>query len=303
MLSILKKIFLWIYIQIHSLLINISISLYSVETEILTANPNITDERNKHVQRMRNRSNMLESFYAGKRDEKINFKFYTLLKKADAFIRTATPRKMAIAADKHKTSYGMKDQYGRRYEHYGFYDEKHKHSGKTIGEVLEMEMEERRTKDDNYELLNIYNNKPIEVGLVNVIDVLEKTSNDEDSEYKVVDISKKSKQFKFPIKIVRDNEDVINKIEQLTEFLHIKKIGLDHRQLEFFIPNKYKTKTILEDSETFKELASMKNIYVKNDYGESISFMVNSFIKRVDYNDTHEVWKFEGVVMETVNLY
>ena len=60
---------------------------------------------------------------------------------------------MAIAADKYGTSYGMKDRWGRRYEHYGFFDDKHKHVGKTLAEVLAMEFEERRTKDDDYELL------------------------------------------------------------------------------------------------------------------------------------------------------
>ena len=74
-------------------------------------------------------------------------------------MRKATPHQMAVAADKHGSNYGLKDQYGRRYEHYGFFDSKHKHAGKTLGEVFALDMEEKRTKDDDYELLYIFNNK------------------------------------------------------------------------------------------------------------------------------------------------
>ena len=69
-----------------------------------------------------------------------------------------------------------KDRYGKAFCYdYGFFDEKHKHAGKTIAEVLELEFEERRTKDDEYELVYIFNNKPIEVGLAKVMDVIEET--------------------------------------------------------------------------------------------------------------------------------
>ena len=47
----------------------------------------------------------------------------------------------------------------------------------------------------------IFNNKPIEVGLAKVMDVIEKTEKENvDYEYEVKDIQKKSKQFEFPIK-------------------------------------------------------------------------------------------------------
>jgi hypothetical protein len=196
----------------------------------------------------------------------------------------------------------MKDQYGRRYEHYGFFDDKHKHAGKTLGEVFALEMEEKRTKDDDYELLYIFNNKPIEVGLANIMDILEKPKEENtDFEYQVVDVFKKSKQFEFPIKVYRgDDVDVVNKIEQLSEFLHVKKIGFEYRQLEFFIPLKFKTSEITEDSDIFKEIINMKHVYIKNDYGDIMRFGIIDFTKRIKYNNTHEVWKFKGLEMEIV---
>jgi hypothetical protein len=283
----------------HSVMIYISIALYNTEQEILKADPNDLDEKNNHTQRMRSRNPLLEKFYAGNRDEKYVKDYYEVLKKADKFIRNATPHQMAVAADKYGTSYGMKDQYGRRYEHYGFFDDKHKNAGKTLGEVLENEYLERRTKDDDLEIMYIFNNKPIEVGFVKVLDVVEK-SEKENIEFEVSDMYKKSKQFEFPIKAYRDDENVENKIEQLTEYLHVKKIGFEFRQLEFFIPLKFKTMDIEENSKIFEEITNIKSIFVKNDYGELMGFGIIKLMKRIKHNDTHEVWKFEGIEMQTV---
>jgi uncharacterized protein (UPF0335 family) len=190
-----------------------------------------------------------------------------------------------------------------RYEHFGFYDDKHKHAGKTIGEVLVQEFEERRIKDDEYELLDIYNNRPIEVGLAKIMDVVEKTEKENaDFEYEVMDIVNKSKQFEFPIKVIRENPNAVNKIEQLTEFLHVKKIGFEYRQLEFLIPLKFKTTEYGEDTELFKELINIKEIYHHDKYGVITGFGIIKFIKRINYNNTHDVLKFEAIEMQNMGI-
>jgi hypothetical protein len=276
--------------------------LYRAEVDA-QADPNVIREGDKKIQRMLHRNQTLEKFYAGNTDEKYVREYYELLKKADKFIRVATPYQMALAADKHGSSYGMKDQYGRRYEHYGFFDEKHKNAGKTIGEVLVLEFEERRIKDDDYELLSIHDNKPIEVGFVKVLDVVEKTKKENaDFDYEVQDMFKKSKQFEFPIKVVRDNENTTNKIEQLTEFLHVKKIGFEYRQLEFLIPLKFKTNDYTEDSDIFKELIDIKEVFLRNNYGELIGYGIIKYIKKINYNDTHDVFKFEAIEMQNMRV-
>ena len=298
-----KKFFLnialWIYLKLHTLGIALGVALFNTESEMLKGGLSDSDERNNHTQRMRSRNQLLEKFYAGQTDEKYVQEYYEVLKKADKFIRTATPHQMAVAADKYGTSYGMKDRHGRRYEHYGFFDDKHKHAGKTLGEVLALEFEERRTKDDDLDIMYIFNNKPIEVGLAKVMDVVEKKEGTLD-EYEVVDMGKKSKQFKFPINVVRENENTINKIEELSEFLHIKKIGFEYRQLEFFIPLKFKTAELDEDSDIFKEIIDIQQVFIRDEYGELIGFGVNKYIKRINYNDTHDVLKFDGIEMQTV---
>jgi hypothetical protein len=145
----------------------------------------------------------------------------------------------------------------------------------------------------------IFNNKPIEVGLAKVMDVIEAKGDG----FEVKDMELKSKQFEFPIKAYRDDETIVNKIEQLTEYVHIKQTAFEYRQLEFFIPLKYGTSEIEEDSVIFKELINIKGIFVKNDYGEKLGFGVIKFLKRIKHNDTHEVWKFDGIEMQDVGTF
>ena len=315
-----QNIILWIYVKFRTIMIYFSIALRNTEIDILKADPNDLKETDKKETRKLHNNQTLEKFYQGQTDNKYIQDYYELLEKSDKFMRNVTPHKMATTADKHKMNYGQnKDQWGRRYEHFGFFDEKSKHAGKTLGEVLALEIEERRTKDDDYELLYVFNNHPIEVGLADIMNVVEKAENSnveldakavnseediyiEKEEYHVMDINNKSKSFKFPITVQRDNENVINKIEQLTEFIHVKKIGFEYRQLEFFIPLKFKTDELNESSIIFKEISNIKSIYIRNKYGKLIGFGIIDFKKRIKHNDAYDVLKFDAIEMETVGI-
>ena len=283
------RIILWVYIKIHTLFINLSFAMQDEAAFSFDV-----DEKKKFNKRMI-RSQLLQKFEQGQRDEKYVQDYYELLKKADKFMRNATPHQKAAAADRWGMNVGIKDKYGRRYDHVGFFDDKHKHAGKTIKEVLEAELLERRTNDDDYELLAIINNDPIETGLSKVEEVV-------DDELLVNDMLNKSKTLEFPIKVTRETE-VVNKIEQLAEFMHIKKIGFEHRQLEFFIPLKFKTTGVTEGSKIFTELINVGHVYVNDEYGDVAGFNVHSFEKRIIYDDTHEVWKFHGIEMQTIKQY
>jgi hypothetical protein len=287
-----KKFFqrtvLWIFIKVHSFFLNLGIAMRNEEMDNLDV-----DERKKFNKRWI-RSQLLQKFEQGQRDEKYVQDYYELLKKADKFMLEASAHQKAVAADRWGMNVGVKDKYGRRYDHLGFFDGKHKHHGKTMKEVLEAEMEERRTKDDDYELLGIVNNEPIQGGLSSIDGVV-------DDEFKMTDLAEKSKTFVFPIKITRP-KDVANKLEQLAESMHIKKIGFEHRQLEFFIPNKYGVDKITEDDPIFKELMDINEVYVKDKYGETVGFAIHEFSKRMKYKDTHEVWKFHAIEMQTITM-
>lgn len=287
-MSFLKKIMLWIYIKVHSIFINISIALYNTEIEILKANPDDLAENKKKTTRKLHHNKLLEKFYAGQTDQKYVREYYELLKKADKFRKNADAHKKAIAADK----WGMRDQNGRILASVSFFDEKNKNSGKTIQEVIDDEMSQRRTNDDDYELLKIFNNTPIEVGLSKIDEVV-------DSEFKIDDLNNKSKTLTFPLKISRNDQKIKNKIEQLTEFLHVKKIGFNHRQLEFFIPKKFKLQNFEENSDIFKEIITFDEVFINDDYGELIGFNIQKYVKKIEVDD-YLVLKFYGIEMETI---
>ncbi len=294
-----KKIGLNLYLLFSFIKFYIGTLLYNVEMDVFGEKAEL-DEKNKKNIRMRHRNQVLEDFYAGRRNEKAVQDYYEILRKSAKFLREATPHKMAVVADKFSMSYGMKDKFGRTYEHYGFYDEKSKHSGKTLAEVIQLNYEERRTKDDNYQMITIFNNNPIEAGLTKALKTeVKKKANGE--EYEVLDIIEKSKQFVFPIKVYREIEP-INKIEQLTQFLHLKKITEELVQLEFFIPSKFKTETITEDSPIFSELTTMKHIGIDDEYGVTRRFGDLKFKKRLQHKD-FEVWKFIGQEAEDLGTY
>jgi hypothetical protein len=294
MKKVFRNIVLWLFIKLHSLFIHIGIALRNTEIDILTpADPNDNDDR-KRIQVRWIRSALLQKFEAGQRDEKYVQDYYELLRKADKFMLSATERDMAIASDKYSMNYGFKDKWGRRYEHYGFFDEKHKNSGKTIGEVIEEELKERKTQEDDYELLFIYNNQPIQAGLSKVEEFV-------DQELNMKDLQQKSKTFEFPLKVVRKNERVVNKIEQLTDYLHVKKIGFEHRQLEFFVNKKFKTREFDNNTTIIKEIVDIEQVYVKNIYGDLLGFTVNEFVKRIDHEE-FDVFVFHGIEMETITM-
>lgn len=282
------NIFLWVYIKIHTIFINLGFAMQDA-AQVGDIDVN---EKDKKVTRKLHHNQLLEKFYVGQREEKYVQDYYELLKKADKFMRNATPHQKAVAADKNAMNVGQKDMFGRSYDHIGFFNEGHKHAGKTMGQVLDLEMKERGTTDDGYELLIIFDNTPVEVGLSKIADVV-------DAEYKVQDLINKSKTYEFPMKVERDSGHTLNKIEQLTAFVHVKKIGFEHRQLEFFIPKKFNLGNVKENSDIFKEIINIKFIYFDNNYGELIGFRIVDYTKRITTDD-FEVLKFHALEMEII---
>ncbi len=291
-----KKFLNWIRIYIRFIIYNISVALFNTEQEILKANPFDLNEKDKKNQRMLHRNPVLEKFYAGQTDQKYVKEYYEILKKADTFIKKSDIVKYGATADKHGMSYGKKDRWGRRYEHYGFFDPKSKHYGKTVEEVLKEEYNDRRTKDDNYELLSIHNNQRIIGGLNDSLNIIKKN---EDGNYVLSDIVDQIKNDKFPIHVIRNN-DVLNKIEQITDYLHIKRIDDEYRQLEFFINLKFGTDKLKEDDKIFNELKSIDSVWVYNDYGELISYKIIEYTKRIRH-ESYDVLKFFSKKMDVFN--
>lgn len=289
-----NKFLKWCKLTYQSIKYYIGIILYNAERDLIESNGSISEKDKKDYRKL-HRNPLLEKFYQGQRDEKYMEDFYQILKKADEFIKKSDSTKYGATADKHGMSYGKKDRYGRRHEHYGFFDPKSKHYGKTLDEVIRMETKERRCKDDEYEVVSIYNNEMIAGGLVDVlneVDTEKNMSND-----KLLSILSKAK---FPVKIIRNNEKVLNKIEQLTDYLHIKRVDDEHFLLEFFLNRKYKIDKFNCDSEVFKDIVNFENVWICNQFGELESYNVLNFKKRILYDDNYEVFKFFCKKMDIV---
>jgi hypothetical protein len=215
-------------------------------------------------------------------DQQYVKQFYEILKKADKFLQTSNPSKIRKTAGKFGLNYGMKDSYGRRFEHYGFFDDKHKYSGKSLKEVRELEIDEKKIKDDDYPIVVMYQNKK-EFSLIESADIMLKNNNG----YFAPEIDELARMKKYPLTIVRDDK-VANRIEQLTEFLHVKKIDETNKILEFMIPIKFGLSKINETDSIFKELINIKQVWFKDEYGDRNAYSIESFYKRGEYKKLTE---------------
>jgi len=292
--------FLWVYLYIHGWIIRITIALYNTEEQIMKADPNDLDEKNKNNQRMRHRNPLVEKMLQGQRDEQFVQDYYEILKKADKFLRNSSPEKIAMTADKYGMNFGQKDKWGRRFEHYGFYDPKHKNYGKTLAEAMQAEIEERKTQDDDHPLEFMFDNSPIETGIAKTHEIIETKREVSDTGYEAMNSFEKAKKRKFPLTVIRDNEDAINKIERLTDYLHVKKSSSKHRILEFFIPKKYKLFEYSEESDIFTEIININQVWLIDEYGGRYGYTITGYRKRLDFDDRYEIVKLDGIRIENL---
>lgn len=299
-----KKIYNKIFVYFKLLAFNLGIGMRNVENDILkNMGGGSINEKNKKETRRVSHSQLLEKFYQGVKDEKYVKDYYEILKKADTFIERSTNKQYGATADKLGMNYGKKDIHGLRHEHYGFFDEKSKHYGKTLGEVIKSEMKERATKDDNYEIIYIHNNLPT-IKHNDIIDTLLDNMNKDDYSLNMdknvkVSLSQKAK---FNLKIVRENDNVINKIEQLTDYVHVKKVSEEYRQLEFFVNNKFGLYNFDDDSDIFNEIIDIDEVWFTDKYGDVTAYKINNYKKRLDYDDNYEVIKFFCKEMEVIKV-
>lgn len=305
--------FKWIYTTIHLMMIRISIGMYNTEQEILKADPNGLSDKNKKNQKVITRNPLHRKMEQGHRDERYVKDYYEVLKKADKFLRNSTPNEIEVAAAKHGMNVGKtdaemrnvgskkkakKDKWGRRYDHFGFFDPKSKNYGKTMAEVMVEETKERLTKDDDYSIEFMFSNKPSNIGLLNNENIIE----DDKLGYRELNSYEKSKKVNYPMTVQRKNEECFNKIEQLTEYLHIKSIGLDHKLLEFFIPIKYKVFDHSIDSDIFKEIIDIESVWIRDEYHNLYGYRVEKYNKRVDVIDESVVSSDDNVIYQVIKL-
>lgn len=275
-----KKLLNKLKLKLSLLKFYIGVSVAGAD-KILKSEDHSISEKDKKSTRKLHSNETLEKFYAGKADEKYTQQFYEILKKADLFMKKATPYKMAAVADRFGMSLGREIIKGETVEeHFGFYDEKHVNAGKTLLEVIDKEIEERRTKDDDLKVIDMVDNKAI---LPTISDSIE---------YALMSNLERAKLLKYPIKLIRDNDEIVNKLEMITEYMHVKRINDTHSQLEFFIDKKFKLDKIETEGEIFQELINIKQVQYNGKYEDKYIFNVLKFLKRYNHNDRYEVLKF-----------
>lgn len=258
----------WFKSLIFSGMFSLSFALKRMEDE-LRADP-IDLFKTEHRAEMKSMFNMFDENYVQQ--------FYEILKKADKFLRSANPAKIQRTAGKFGLNYGMKDGFGRRFEHYGFFADGHRFAGKSLKEVRDIEVAERQLDDDNYPVIIMYQNKKEFSFLESASIILEN-----DKGFYAPEIHELARMKKYPLTIVRESE-VRNRIEQLTDFVHVKHIGLEHKIVEFFVPNKFGLENVNDNDPIFKELINIKQIWFKDEYGDKNAYSVTKYYKRGVYN-------------------
>lgn len=293
MIKWLKTFFLTILIRISLALKNIDDDLRANVADLFRGN--IIEYKKRH------RNPVLNKMEQGQQDERYTQQFYEILKKADEFVRSTNPDKAAKVADRHGVNIGAKDKWGMRWDHHGFLDPKHKYYGKTLKEIRDIEIQERKLKDDDYPILVMFTNKA-ELSFVDALHVLKEK---EDS-FQIPELSEMAQKQKFPLMVVRSKE-VKNKIEQLAEFVHVKSVSSKHFIIELFIPAKYKLKNFDNETAVFRELIEIEQIWFQDDYGDKHAYRVTEFYKRgthIDYVEDgenkyrYDVIKFKGEIIE-----
>lgn len=286
-----------IWLKFELIMIRIGVGMHIADEDIFKANPNSITEKDKKIQKVRTKNPLLLKMEEGERDEQFVNDYYEILKKADKFILDATPKQFELVADKHGMSIGKsddelinigrksikekKDRWGRRYDHFGFFDPKSKHYGKTMREVIVEEVKERTTNDDDYPIEFMFSNQPVNVGYTNNEYIVE----DEKLGFRELNPFEKAKKVKPPLIVDRDNLDCKNKIEQLTEYVHVKKIDKIEKVIEFFIPSKYGVFDYDVESDIFQEIININSIWMKDDYGKRIGYGITNYHKRVEVLD------------------
>lgn len=335
MIRFLKHIMFSIYLKFHSILMSLGVVMKNSEEDIFKANPNQLHERNKFNINVLHRLDFVQKMKDGVRDEKFVKEFYEVMRKADKFHLNATKLKKEIAIDEWGMSVGKdkfgqrlseygKDEWGRRYDHAGFFEDGHKNSGKTIAQVIEEELEDRRTKDDEFKIIQIINNEPQENSFSDeIIEGGDSIDTDFDEGFGAGGSVggkmgiERGRAIKYPIRCESDREDRLNKIEQLTSYLHIKRFTEEISILEFFIPKKFKLQEFGEDSDIFNELIDIKYIWFTEKYGDLLGYNIDKYYKNIDIEIMvddeknkgekidvgYSVLKFYAKKMENVKIY
>jgi len=281
---------------------------------------------------------LIDKLVAGDRDQQFVKDFYEILKKADEYVMNSSAEKMS--ADMSKWGMSRSDEYtwgdkeywesgevvkyvnkkgktirrrvkkkkklgdGKITTHEGYFDPKSRNYGKTLREAMKSQVVDRVDDEFDYEVEFMVSAKSTRVsqGFTDLSDDFLSYSNPDDSTPESINLKKVDHNKKRAISVYRENKEIKNKIEDLTDYLHIKKMGLNVKLLEFFIPLKYKVFELEENSTIFKELIENTNIvYIYGEYGENFGYKVGKYHSRkLESNEHYGIIRFTAELIEKI---
>lgn len=261
-----------------SALLNSSIAMKNVEQDVRTVEQ-LPSYQGQGQQRFKKQSRMslLESMKQGEYNAQYVDYFYEVLKKADDLVLNSTPQQLQLLAEK----YGMGDHAAARYN---FLHESQKqiHGNKSPQEIRREEYSRRVTGDDNYPVERIVTNRK------NMKNVLDHAMGG-------------SAQYSYSISVQRMYQTK-NAIEIVTELLHVKEMGSQHRLIEFYIPKKYGVKQLQHTNPNiYQEMISIQGVSFNDDYGQPSDYKITGFYKMSE-NGMYDVVKFKGHKIEQIGF-
>lgn len=256
-------------------LLKSSLAMKSTEEEIFAPDPaQLQTGQKKEFQKLSS-SQLLESLRRGEYNAQYVNYFYEVLRRADDIVANSTPEEMKMLAERYGMGDAAKNSYNMLSE-----DFKSRYGDKDAKQVRKEQLKERVTSDDSYDIDHMVINKRT---LTNVFESAQGAP----------------RKYDFTLKVTRKYQ-AVNKIEELSEYMHVKHIGDNHKLLEFYIPKKFGI-THMSNLDALNEIKSFDYVQFSDAYGKQFQYSIKKFYKTTE-NNHYDVLKFNAVLIENINL-
>lgn len=254
-------------------LLKSSLAMKSTEEEIMAPDPaQLQTGQKKEFQKISS-SQLLESLRRGDYNAQYVNYFYEVLRRADDIVANSTPEEMRLLAEK----YGMGETTDNQFK-FLHEDHKAKYGDKSQQQIRKEQILQRVTGDDSYDIDHMVINKRT------VTNMFESAQG-------------APRKYDFTLKVNRKFQS-INKIEELSEYMHVKHIGENQKLLEFYVPKKFGI-TSPDNSDALNEIKTFDYVSFTDQYGKQFQYSIKKFYK-LSQNNNYDVLKFNAVHIQNI---
>lgn len=234
--------------QFVSFFIRISLAMSKIENDLIKNNKTDTlTGGNLEINNIQ--SELLKSLLRGEYNQEYVDKFYKILKKSDSIIEGYDKKVLLSKLKEHGMDEGNTDLIN-------YLSSNIEYKNKNINDKTD--------NSDNYPIISIIKNN---IEILNPELVL-----NGDKPNKLTTLKSK-------------NKDRVFKIEEFTDYLHVKKYSEDKYLLEFYVNLQHE---ISNDIDNLKEF---DNIYYSDKYGDKSEYLIIEYIK-INIINTYKIIKF-----------